>query len=45
MKGKLGESYNVGSSRDLKNIDLAKKVIKIFKKNPSNKRRNLKLNM
>ncbi len=43
MKGKLGESYNVGSSRDLKNIDLAKKIIKIFKKNPSNKKKKFEI--
>ncbi len=31
-KGRVGESYNVGSNINLKNIDLAKKIIKLFKK-------------
>ncbi|MDB4339857.1 dTDP-glucose 4,6-dehydratase [Pelagibacteraceae bacterium] len=31
LKGKNGESYNVGSGTDLKNIDLVKKIIKICK--------------
>ena len=31
LKGKIGESYNVGSSINLKNIDIAKKLIKIAK--------------
>ena len=30
-KGRIGESYNVGSNINLKNIDLAKKILKIFK--------------
>ena len=29
LKGKLGESYNIGSGTNLKNIDVAKKLIKI----------------
>ena len=29
-KGRIGESYNVGSNINLKNIDLAKKILKIF---------------
>ena len=32
LKGKVGESYNIGSGTNLKNIDLAKKLIKIAKK-------------
>ena len=32
LKGKNGESYNVGSGINLKNIDLVKKIIKICKK-------------
>jgi dTDP-glucose 4,6-dehydratase len=32
LKGKIGESYNVGSGIDLKNIDLVKKIIKISKR-------------
>ncbi len=31
FKGKSGESYNVGSGINLKNIDLVKKILKIFK--------------
>ena len=31
--GKIGESYNVGSNQNIKNIDIAKKLIKILKKN------------
>ena len=30
LKGKNGESYNVGSGINLKNIDLVKKILKIF---------------
>ena len=33
LKGKDGESYNVGSNKNLRNIDLIKKILKIFKKN------------
>ena len=32
-KGKIGESYNVGSNQNVKNINLAKKLIKILKNN------------
>ena len=32
LKGKSGESYNVGSGVNLRNIDLVKKIIKISKK-------------
>ncbi len=32
LKGKSGESYNVGSGINLKNIDLVKKILKIFKR-------------
>ena len=31
LKGKNGESYNVGSGKNLKNIDLVKKILSIFK--------------
>ena len=31
LKGKSGESYNVGSGTNLKNIDLVKKILKICK--------------
>ena len=32
LKGKLGESYNVGSNQNINNVDLTKKLIKIVKK-------------
>ncbi len=32
LKGKVGESYNIGSSKNLKNIEIAKKLIQIAKK-------------
>ena len=32
LKGKLGESYNVGSGQNIKNIDLAKKLVKLIKR-------------
>ena len=35
LKGKNGESYNIGSSMNVKNIDLAKKLIEIAKKKSS----------
>jgi len=33
LKGKSGESYNIGSGTNIKNIDLVKKILKIFKFN------------
>ncbi len=32
LKGKLGQSYNIGSGHNIKNIDIAGKLIKIAKK-------------
>ena len=32
LRGKVGENYNIGSGINLKNIDIAKKLIKIAKK-------------
>ena len=32
LKGKIGESYNVGSRINIKNVDIAKKLIRILKK-------------
>ena len=32
LKGKLGESYNIGTSQNYKNIDICNKLIKIAKK-------------
>jgi len=34
-KGKIGESYNIGSGMNLKNIDIAKKLLQIAKKKSS----------
>ena len=31
LKGKSGESYNIGSGTNMQNIDLVKKILKIFK--------------
>tara|TARA_Y100001958_G_C21133749_1_gene474366 strand:+ start:74 stop:1099 length:1026 start_codon:yes stop_codon:yes gene_type:complete len=31
LKGKSGESYNVGTNQNMRNIDLVKKIIKVFK--------------
>ena len=31
LKGKIGENYNIGSGMNLKNLDIAKKLIKIVK--------------
>ena len=31
FKGKIGESYNVGSNQNIKNIDMAKRLLKIAK--------------
>ena len=31
LKGRNGESYNVGTGKNLKNIDVVKKILKIFK--------------
>ena len=33
LKGKIGESYNVGSNRNMTNINLTKKIIKIYENN------------
>ena len=33
LRGKIGESYNVGSNKNINNIDLTKKIIKISKNN------------
>ncbi len=31
LKGKTGENYNIGSGKNLRNIDLVKKILKIFR--------------
>ena len=43
LKGKIGESYNVGSGLNLRNIDLAKKLIKIASKKINNKNKEIKI--
>ena len=43
FKGKLGESYNVGSNQNIRNIDIAKKLIKILKKNSMVLGKNVKI--
>ena len=43
-KGKIGESYNIGSSQNVKNIELLKKLINIFKKKMINKNKKIKIN-
>ena len=35
LKGKIGENYNIGSGINLRNIDIANKLLKIAKKNHS----------
>jgi len=42
-KGKLGESYNIGSAQNLKNIEIAKKLITIFKKIKNNFNKKIKI--
>ena len=33
LKGRIGESYNVGSNQNIQNIDMAKKLLQILKNN------------
>jgi len=42
-KGKIGESYNIGSSENIKNIEIAKKLIKISYIHFANKKSKLKI--
>ena len=32
LKGKNGENYNIGSGKNLSNVQLVNKILKIFKK-------------
>ena len=32
LKGKIGESYNVGSNQNIQNIYIAKKLLRILKR-------------
>ena len=43
LKGKLGENYNVGSGMNLKNVDIANKLLKISRKNFSKKSKKVKI--
>ena len=43
LKGSLGESYNIGSGHNIKNIDLAKKLLKIAKKKSQKIRKKVKI--
>ena len=43
QKGKIGESYNIGSGKNIKNIDLVKKIIKISRKKLLKKINNAKI--
>ncbi len=43
LKGKIGESYNIGSGKNLKNINLVKLVLKIMKKKLPKLGRNVKI--
>ena len=42
-KGKIGDSYNIGSSQNLTNINIAKKLINIFKKTLNIKNKKIKI--
>ena len=42
-KGKIGESYNVGSGKNMNNLNLAKMLIKIAKKSNLNVKNNVKI--
>jgi len=43
LKGKIGESYNVGSNQNVKNIDIAKKLIFIRKNTLVNRKNKVKI--
>ena len=43
FKGKIGESYNVGSNQNIKNIDMAKRLLKIAKSKSLNVHKNTKI--
>jgi len=43
LKGKMGENYNIGSGINVRNIDLAKKLIKIAKKKYLKFNKNVKI--
>jgi len=43
LKGKVGESYNIGSGTNLKNLDIAKNLLKIAKKESFLIKKNVKI--
>ena len=42
-KGKNGESYNIGTGKNLRNIDLVKKILDSAKQNKTNIRKKTKI--
>ena len=42
-KGKIGESYNVGTNQNISNINIVKKLLKILKKNSIKVGKNVKI--
>lgn len=45
FKGKIGESYNVGSNQNIQNIDIAKKLIQIMKSDLNITKKNVKIKL
>ena len=43
LKGKIGENYNIGSGQNYKNIDIAKKLLKIVKKKSLKIKKNVRI--
>ena len=43
LKGKIGENYNIGSGKNLRNIDIAKRLIKIGKNKSLKIKKNVKI--
>ena len=43
LKGKIGENYNIGSGINLRNIDIAKKLLMIVKKKSLNINKKVKI--
>ena len=43
LKGRYGQSYNIGSGRNLRNIDLVKKILSIMKKKSIKIRKKVKI--
>jgi len=43
QKGKIGQNYNVGSNQNISNLEIAKKILKILKKNSIKLQRKVKI--